>query len=512
MSEFEKDYQSLKYIIKNNGLENSLTHIDNMLIKYPKNGALLLKKAHYYCILGDYLEAENLYKYIIENGDKAYIYALCNLFEMYIDQKRIEEAELIFERIPKEKITKYEYIYLKSILLRSQKQYKEASTLLVSAIKYGQVHILPSCLNEAKTHYSNYFKKKNYDILKSAALKLSSQSSGNRKIKYMLYLAKLEQIYGNFQEALGLYRAIERSKNQKFSNNAIIGICKTYMLMGNTDLLDSVDFEKLKKCNSSDSFFLLAKIYSINKNYDKALQLIDKVPESGKMYFEKAKILRSCGKYQESLEFLYKSIETNESLKINGNALFNIIYINITLNKNEEALKLLKTNENLLKTINYNCYCQVYAYLCKKLNLTYDEEYYPYSILQILNYDIDLAVKHIEKHIEDLKMLSEFNDNIPEFMSYLRENLNNTSYSSLSALNVYDVNCTDKNGKNIYTRVVTIPHSKDIITCFVSYEAMSTLDENMIDADYEMEKPKQKVIKRKTQIEKFNQRYGIKGE
>ena len=64
-----------------------------------------------------------------------------------------------------------------------------------------------------------------------------------------------------------------------------------------------------------------------------------------------------------------------------------------------------------------------------------------------------------------------------------------------------------KDGKETFVKVVVIPDTKDIITCYVEDNLIFT----EVEIDDEMEvKPKEKVIKRKSQIDKFNERYNLK--
>ena len=200
-----------------------------------------------------------------------------------------------------------------------------------------------------------------------------------------------------------------------------------------------------------------------------------------------------------------------------------IVYAKIKLlccqGKFEECYKLLQENYSLLYNKRKDFY-SILLYLQKKLGLpiNIDIEKYSYTMKQILNYDEGRAIHHIGQH----KSINEDENNrfknsfsIEDYYYYFRHILPLKDYPRLFNgifkniyIFKYEDNGFNNKGKSLdYIQVVTLQDSNQIITMypFSNKENYPYID---ITPKKEEEKTSNVLVKRLSQIEKFNQRYG----
>ena len=138
-----------------------------------------------------------------------------------------------------------------------------------------------------------------------------------------------------------------------------------------------------------------------------------------------------------------------------------------------------------------------------------------YSIKQVINYDKDSAIAHIMRHTNKLDVYEEsgnFNDdvNIEELFSEIVLKISSLkptyyddfdhyiiNYPNIGMYNQYETN---------YIEVITVPNMNNIITMYPILSD-NIFAKNVVKKERQGEKVN-KIVKRKSQIEKFYERYG----
>jgi len=510
MIDFNKAIKNINFLLKTEGKESALNYIEDLLIEYPNSSGILKQKNNIKYKMGQLDEAIEIYLYVIQNNNGiTKTFAMRELFMIYIEQNNIEEATKLFDAMSNTNIDKEIYSALRAVLYRTQGKYAEASQIMLDVIKKancsGETYLLDFCLTEVFRNYTDDFRRINYDIIKKAIQLVYNSVNGKSKAKMNLNLASLEHAIGNYQESINIYRSVNY-KQDWIRGNVLIGICKNYLFMNNPDLLNSVEFEGLKAFTFIDAQHLIVQIYIAHNRFEEALEIIEKHSQNLRMLNEKAKIYKIMGKIEEALNlFMYCHEQSKEAYIIfKATTLFSSLSMLLELNRLEEALNILLSNQNILKAININMYHQIYAYLCTRLDIDYDKsQYCSYSVNQILNYNFEDACKHVEKHVEEVKELMEYDGDARTLMDYLSGKLINKVNMYSTLFDVYDVKCVGRTD-DFYIRCIVIPNTKNILTFFPLNIIKLMDDDEIIE-----EKPKEKVIKRKSQMDKFKEKYNM---
>lgn len=516
MKEFYYVYEDLKYNIKKKGLLECENAVDDMLEQYKNHrniGLVKLRKAQMELRFKSEQVAEEILLGLLNDiRDDVRLYARRDLFRLYVEQNRTEDALMMYKQLEMLETSKYTAMFQKTLLLRTQNRMLEASKIMTEILKsidkIDDLQLLTLCLIEIEGNYWNAFKKINYDLMKKLLLKLIADSNNRENLcRRYIGLAKIELIKNNYSEALNLYKKALATPELKTRELAIIGICKIYFNLGDTNLQDYLEFEELKNYNSSDAVGLLSEIYCANKNYDKAEMLLNSVPEDDGIIYFKAKLARIKKDYIESLKLYKRCFIESKDFALRINSIFSIIKIYTDMKRYQDALEMLNDNRETLLALNTTGYYQIYAFLCKVLGMNYSEGYYSYSINQILNYDLNHACEHIKKHEDGFKNIEFYTGDLSNFLINLQERLDDAEQILSTVFDYYKIKVFSKDGQEIFIKAIVVPCTKDIITCYVDDQLIFT----EFDMDEEVEvKQKEKVIKRKSQIDKFNERYNLK--
>lgn len=185
--------------------------------------------------------------------------------------------------------------------------------------------------------------------------------------------------------------------------------------------------------------------------------------------------------------------------------------------KYNEALKILKQNIELFRKNDWSFFGTL-LFIKKKLNILEPVDYKnaetKYLWSQIISYDSEKALEHINRHMsfEGNDNTATFNEDFPLRDVYfkLRELLPTDGRIYSDMINNFYIFRYDSNGhidsKLVdYIYVVTLKDSNDIITMY-PYENRERRDCIDLTPKF-IESPK---VKRMSQIDKFNQRYGKK--
>ena len=516
MEKFYYEYENLKYKIRKYGLLKCEEDIDNIISEFKNHrnvGLAKLKKAQVELRFKSQQVAEEILLELQNDiRDDVRLFAKRDLFRLYVDQNRSDDASIIYEQLMAIEKEKYMLQFHKVLMLRCQNNYldseKALSNLIRNIDRIDDLCFLENCLSEIESNHWNMFKKENYESIKKLVKKLISNNDNREKTgrRYM-FLGRLEQINKNYFEALNIYRKALSSPDPKTRELAIVGICKCYFMLGDTKLQDYVEFEELKKSNSQEAISLLFEIYCQNKNLEKAEKVLENASNDAKTIYNRAKLERLKGNYIESLKLFNRCFEFSRDFSLKANSLINIVKIYVYFKEYKEAFELVNTNRNILFALGETGYYQMYAFLCKKMGVEYDMKYNSYSISQILDYDLNFACEHIKKHEHDFENIEFYENDLEKFLVDIREKLDGKEQLLSTIFDYYKVKVYTKDGKETYVKVVVTPETKDIITCYADDNLIFT----EVDIDEEIEsKPKEKVIKRKSQIDKFNEKYNLK--
>lgn len=348
--------------------------------------------------------------------------------------------------------------------------------------------------------------KKTYDMYKFA-LKLKENGDVNGSIKI---LRKLYRLNPNDKKIKNIFSCLLLEKEETKEE----GI----------NLLE----EAVNSSNSTESLnalFYLGEFYYKKFYYDESLTYFN-------LFIEKTSNVTLNEALEKKLNFVILHVERIHmhknnfidaeinfkkllNTKISPAAFKELTFIKIREESYEEAynyyLKLInkksvKLNQNLER---------INIYLKYKLGLLNEEDIiisnYFYS--QLTNYDCNYALSHIKgKHnCEPMYENSKYNNNISISDLYdcvkLIINNENPTFYDISDVYLIEFNYIvgNANGKDTnIVEVTTLPNTKNILSMYPTGKNFPI----SIKAYKEKEKPKINELKRESQIDKFNRRYG----
>lgn len=246
----------------------------------------------------------------------------------------------------------------------------------------------------------------------------------------------------------------------------------------------------------------------------KATKYLERVPQDVEMRFMRAKSYRKLNRFDEAIEDLKYILDKG----INNHALTELYYIYYYRNMYKDAIELLPL---MYKTKCINSYSISISEMVMKKQLGYNinlKEGYKcdYIKSQIYEYNQDLALQHLSKHINPSdNEISIFNDNININVLFdaVRKNIKNSQkvnkeeilevhYFAVPNVGTYNgINCN-------FIKVVVVPQTNNIITM---YPVESTDVEYLtnLDCNYDMlfKKDNKSKVKSMSQIDKFNRRF-----
>lgn len=224
------------------------------------------------------------------------------------------------------------------------------------------------------------------------------------------------------------------------------------------------------------------------------------------------------GKIDKGYEYFLR--EYNNKSGFNNICLYNLISIDLYRGNYKRAKELLMNfDQSVFTEIDNINFRTLKIEIEKSVNGTVTStEGYNYRDRQISNYSKDLAIDHI--HYGHSKKMAPINEgsfhedvNISQLMDEIKSQLIDENIIAINIFSKYKIryeNIGEYNGQQLdYLVVVTIPYSNEIITMYPSNEYLEEQIEE-IDIPKKEERQKQKIIKRESQIEKFNRRYNLK--
>ena len=396
-------------------------------------------------------EAEKAYIHSTEISDNSVISTL-DLARFYLNEKDFEKAEESLNKC--KKLDDPQILILKAEILYKEEKYEESSELL-------------------KTIDDKSIKRK------------------IRNEKYE-YLALNYYKLNNIEYALKYINCINsKDASMLVIKNKLLSKIKT-----NNDVTKTPNNKRVNR--------LLFKNYMGCYNFKEAKRLADSIKdESEKLY------------YYGRLKLLSRNF--NEAEKLFCKSLFDaqgevfehdIAYLALTylrLNELDNLKTLLNHAENEINEFNADdrmIIANTKLLLKKKDNHKVDFNNLSYASKQIYNYSKKSAIKHIyEHHVIGFldKALFDEGTNVEELIDRAREKILDMKPLTDDFFDRYYITLDDTN-----IEVITNMSKKQIITMYPVNFVPENIEEN------KKEDTKKRVLKRETQIEKFNRRYGKK--
>lgn len=396
-------------------------------------------------------EAEKAYIHSTEISDNSVISTL-DLARFYLNEKDFEKAEESLNKC--KKLDDTQILILKAEILYKEEKYEESSELL-------------------KTIDDKSIKRK------------------IRNEKYE-YLALNYYKLNNIEYALKYINCINsKDASMLVIKNKLLSKIKT-----NNDVTKTPNNKRVNR--------LLFKNYMGCYNFKEAKRLVDSIKdESEKLY------------YYGRLKLLSRNF--NEAEKLFCKSLFDaqgevfehdIAYLALTylrLNELDNLKTLLNHAENEINEFNADdrmIIANTKLLLKKKDNHKVDFNNLSYASKQIYNYSKKSAIKHIyEHHVIGFldKALFDEGTNVEELIDRAREKILDMKPLTDDFFDRYYITLDDTN-----IEVITNMSKKQIITMYPVNFVPENIEEN------KKEDTKKRVLKRETQIEKFNRRYGKK--
>lgn len=254
-------------------------------------------------------------------------------------------------------------------------------------------------------------------------------------------------------------------------------------------------------------------------------EYLKKYPKDYSAYSYYAAVLIMIGEFEAAEKIMdyveqisKKDQNFNKDLKKIQNLTENFIFVKLKLlmyqEKYEDACKMIKNNQDIVNKYGLN---HVDFYCWKKLGLiTNDINIHTYLFNQITNYDEEIFLEHIKKHMADYTAevdeisVSIFKSQFPikEIIEEVKKHLSSAKrtfpgfYDDVFYFK-YD-NCGRVNNKIVdYFKVVCFHNTKDFITIYPITECQNL---QYTDLNYLVKEDKTNT-KRLSQIDKFNQRY-----
>ena len=540
-----KRKKTIKHVMKKASEQTNKKNNEEILNKIK----FLYKKCNYTSVLeliDDYLKID-------PNNMYVQTYKAMTLFKMY----RNEEAIELFEKILNTNLIS------KRNRLFAMSQYADllSCTNCDLAIHYFEEVLKESVSLEliARGKLSSlYMKKEQWDKALSVLeidnfnnmfLNVKRAKVYNKQGKYYKTLSELEReeynnldiyVRENLDEKIiqqekdyakgHAYYKLDRFDDAlKCLTNAVVLRNKNVYVQINIDIIkiyiqklqleDAIKLcEEVKKYCNSDYYVnvieeLQAKAYLRKNDYTKAeekLSGLDTTSEERNFHLGKLELIR--GNFEKAEEYLSIVYTNGYDIKLKYDEYYKLALAKFRLKKYDEVEKILDIFEK-----NYDKYeiyqmkyemdrLRLYIDISKgKVDVVADT----YSKKQMLNYDKQEAINHVKDHHYYNVRTSKFSDeiDIDKFFDEIKEKMNKENLIYDSVFDKYIIKYpnigVNTDNENIHQlAVLALTDTKDIITMYPcdGSESIFVLEELE-------EKPKSKV-KRLSQIEKFNKKYG----
>lgn len=521
---FDDVINEIKFLQKKGNYSKALTLIDNYLLNNPNDTYVKIYKAMTLFRLERINESIFLYNSILSDqniSNRNKVFAMSQYAVLLSRTNNIDDAIYYFEKVIEESndLELIARVKLSSLYIDKFQHDKALNILKIDGFnnkflnvrrakvynKMGRHFEALKELNKPERNDYNVFIKENLD---------------DKYIMQEMNYIKGHSLYklDKYDEALTYLSNATNIKNRDIFFQANITIVRIYLLKNRLD--DAIKLcEELKKENISNHYDniideLLAKAYLKKSDYLNA----EKHYKNAKGNDDRTR--RNLGKLElvkgnfEKAEEYFSSLDIKEgNIRAYYEDFHKLALIKFRLKKYDEVLQILDKFEE-----NFDLYdISEMSYEFKRLRLLIEKDNidtsnlddFTYSERQIIKYNKKASIEHIYDHHVYNVRTSKFNDyiDIEELFNTIKDKMNDQNITYDDIFDKYIIKYpnigVNKDNENIHQlAIITLPNTKDIINMY-PYDG----DESMFNLQELDEKPKVKV-KRLSQIEKFNMKYG----
>lgn len=526
-SSYDKEIiNEIKFHHKKNNFQTALALIEEYLNTNPNNDYVLIYKAMTLFRLQRSDEAKEIFETILNSNhlsDRNRLFAMTQYAYLLSRNKEEEKAIYYYAKVIDES-KDLELVARGKLasLYTDRNECKKALDLLNidgfnnmflnvrRAKAYSKMGKYYNALRELeKETYNDY----NYDV---------NENLDDKYVEQEINFIKGHAYYkiSKFDDALTYLSQACTIKNRDIYYKAVVDVIRIYILRLQLD--DAISLcEEVKKQCTSDYYFriieeLLAKVYLRKNDYAKAEETFNNIPLVEKRSTNLAKIELLRGNFEKAEECFSDFDINNKNIKETYDDYYRLLLIKFRLKKFDEALKILDIfDQNLDKyEIRQMKFELDRIRLCINVmtNGKYDyTDMDTYSKKQIICYDEGEAINHVIDHHRENVRTTRFNDNI-DIENLFKEvknllNPENIMYDSIFDKYIvkYQNIGFNKDGESIHQLLIlTMPNTDNIITMYPCDGTESIFNLEELE---EREKPK---VKRLSQLEKFNKKYGKK--
>ncbi len=497
---------NIKILIKKNMISKALVELEDYLYDYPNDSYGLLQYATALIALNKYTDSKKILNDLVDNDTECKYSALYKLGKLAVIEKDEEKALEYFKRNVLESPYNEVFSIIELIkIMKSRGRFSDALSLLESKLDLNDDNLKLEYA-KVKLHFNKINEARNI----SKTIK-SFKKNDNLYREVNILKAKIEKSDLNYLDAEKYLKlALQGNKNIIYWK-AYLELASLYSECGKIDEANLICKNIIKNNSnySGKALLVLGDCYFKRHKFDDARNMYEKAITKDKYckseYHSRLGELEMCLKNYDEAKRHYNSTR-NKTGDLSNTVKFKLMLTLLKKKEYEEAYKMLdiidKDDLNKFQIVNYErskLYLEAKTVRqVNKCNLTYSEK-------QIVSYSFDDALTHIDRdHVKEAT--AKFNDDIdleallisvPELLkdSVIVDNYFFETYQ-VDYPNIGTVN--DENVSKL--AIVTLPNSTKVLTMF-------PIKEEFVEHH---KKEQSFVKKRKSQIEKFNERYGIK--
>lgn len=516
--EAKERLNSIKYLFKSKKDNQALTEITKYIEDYPDDAfgkyqyGVILKR------LGRYDEANDIFYDLYENDAPNKYSALYELGRMKSIRGEYDYAKFYFNKILDESPYSEVFTIIElSKIERREGNLEKSERLLTEALpltdninhKYVLLELIKSKLmrNDVKGASS---------IIKE--IKIDKNDKLNRKV--LQYKGKIESTGHNYNQAIKYLEDSLGNRKDDVYWSSILELAKTNYKMGNVEEAHNLCIRLKENKNTffGDVDILLGNIYSAKGNLERAEQhYLNALKNRGK-FIEKAALFNlgnlnmQKGDYPLAKKY-YQEVTKHQQL-YKAPAYFQLLYLSIreedyqNCHKIIAELEQLELNSSMKESIEkVKLYLDVKRKAKIKLSRIHN-----YTDEQIINYSEEKALNFITSNKKRDVSFNEEIDQSTLFYS-IKSKLTADKLTINSLMDSYLIEYPSigyrQDEKLNDLRVICLPNTKDIITMYPDSRVKKTT-ESIEEEQIEQETSSKKKVKKLSQIDKFNRRYGLK--
>lgn len=336
----------------------------------------------------------------------------------------------------------------------------------------------------------------------------------------LLELGKIEMKNYNYEKAKSYFIKIMR---REYHTYATLNMAKLEAICGNMDkatfYFDIVfnNFDNLTEKEQEGTLLEFGIFCRNNRKDEEAKKYVEQVYEKSKNIYalkELGLLEAKQGNIDEAICYIERLLST----KLNIDAMLQLLFLQIRKKDYEQAYGYyndLITNftDNVNYIVGYGKLHVIGFYLKRMLHILEEKEItatHSYLEQQIFSYSEKKAMEHIQLHLDEngqKKLHSVYDPSIQldNLLSSVKKQLSTIHPNSIFDITdiyiiEYDKCIGIRQGiKTNLLKVVTLPNTYDIITMYPTQNKQKRWQEN--------EERVEKVLKKESQIDKFNRRY-----